>query len=450
MCLAGTVMKTGCVLGASVWALSLALAVCGCSVREEGLVGGADGAWHGAAASGSAGVEVLNPEDAGDELQWDWLREMALTNNPGLRGAHAAWQAALAKVPQSRALPDPRATYGYFLEPVETRTGPQEQRVGLSQMLPWFGTLPLRERMAIAEAEAAFQTFRQKELALLLDLKTAFLEYGYLRAAIELSREHLELLGLIESVTAARFSSGMLSQSALIQVQMERGKADERIRSLEARRPAQSALILALIGGGATDSVLPWPERNADRPESFSLDDWMTRMLAQNPTLQRLRLLQERGRDGVRLARKAYYPDLTLGFEVIDIDGGDNPAMASIGLNLPIWRGRLAAGQHEASERLRGVEAELADHENRLSAELATLFFQYEDAQRKVALYHDSLIPKARQAIEVGLKGFEGGQVRFADLLDAERTLLEFLLTEAREEANRAIRAAEIEALIGE
>ena len=40
--------------------------------------------------------------------------------------------------------------------------------------------------------------------------------------------------------------------------------------------------------------------------------------------------------------------------------------------------------------------------------------------------------------------------MRFADLLDAERTLLEFLLTEAREEANRAIRAAEIEAIIGE
>ena len=46
---------------------------------------------------------------------------------------------------QTGALPDPRLTYRYFVEEVETRVGPQRQAVGLSQTVPWPGRRAARE-----------------------------------------------------------------------------------------------------------------------------------------------------------------------------------------------------------------------------------------------------------------------------------------------------------------
>ena len=70
----------------------------------------------------------------------DYLTYAAL-HNPEVEAAYYRWQAAMEAVPQARTLPDPRLTYARYIEEVETRTGPQENRLGLSQTFPWFGTL---------------------------------------------------------------------------------------------------------------------------------------------------------------------------------------------------------------------------------------------------------------------------------------------------------------------
>ncbi|MDD3605166.1 MAG: hypothetical protein PHD86_08265, partial [Kiritimatiellae bacterium] len=77
-----------------------------------------------------------------DDLR-DYLAAAA-RNNPELEAAFNRWKAELERIPQVRALPDPRFNYAYFVEEVETRVGPQKQRLGLSQVFPWFGTLKLR------------------------------------------------------------------------------------------------------------------------------------------------------------------------------------------------------------------------------------------------------------------------------------------------------------------
>ncbi|UCE48268.1 MAG: TolC family protein, partial [Phycisphaerales bacterium] len=91
-----------------------------------------------------------------DNLQTlsEYLRYAAL-NNAGLKAAFEQWKAAIEEVPQARSLPDPRFTYGHFIEEVETRVGPQRNRFGISQTFPWFGKIEARTRAAGASAEAA-------------------------------------------------------------------------------------------------------------------------------------------------------------------------------------------------------------------------------------------------------------------------------------------------------
>ena len=95
----------------------------------------------------------------------DYLAYAAL-NNPGLEAAFNRWKAALEREPQVEALPDPRFTYRYFIREVETRVGPQQQALGLSQAFPWFGKLALRGSVAAEAAEAARQRYENEKLTL--------------------------------------------------------------------------------------------------------------------------------------------------------------------------------------------------------------------------------------------------------------------------------------------
>ena len=69
---------------------------------------------------------------------------MAAENSPMLKAKFNDYLAALETVPQVGALPDPQLAFGYFIQPVQTRVGPQEFRISATQMFPWFGTLNAR------------------------------------------------------------------------------------------------------------------------------------------------------------------------------------------------------------------------------------------------------------------------------------------------------------------
>lgn len=385
---------------------------------------------------------------AGDTLAIEDLLAFAEAHSPDLRSAYARWEAAKEKVPQVASLPDARLTYGYFAKTVQTKTGPQEQKIGLSQTLPWFGKLSLRERMAAKEAEAAYQDYIARRLQLTQRIRSDFHEYAYLAQAIKINREHLDLLNIMESVAAVRFKAGGLSQITLIQIQVEQGKLEDRVRGLETLRAPLSSRIRAALGTEAS-GILPWPGTKEVLLPAIDEGALRRSLLESNPSLRKMDLLREKEDDSVKLAGRGGYPDITLGVERIFIDGGDDPMTATISINLPIWRGRLRAAKREAIKRREGMEDALHDGAHQLSAELDLALYHFRDAERKVGLYRNTLIPKAQQAIDVALKGFETGKVSFTDLLDAQRSLLAFQLAGERELANTHKRLAEIEALTG-
>lgn len=119
----------------------------------------------------------------------EYLR-YASRNNAGLKAAFEQWKAALEQVPQAKSLPDPKFNYGYFIEEVETRVGPQRQRVGIMQVFPWFGKIEARTDAAAAGAKAARKRYEAEKLKLFFDVKETFYEYTYLAGAVEIAREN--------------------------------------------------------------------------------------------------------------------------------------------------------------------------------------------------------------------------------------------------------------------
>ena len=216
----------------------------------------------------------------------DDLLRLAALRNPALEAAFYDWKAALEEVPQARALPDPKFTYGYFVEQVETRVGPQRQRFGVAQTFPWFGTLRLRESRAGQRAIAAEQRYQQAKLALFYRVKELFFELAYLRQAIRLTEENIGLLKHLESVAQAKLRSGGEAAS-VVKAQVELGKLEDRLLTLvDLRRPLNAQLNEAL--NRDVGAPIPWPAEVTSTAAVWDSQDIVEHVLITSPDLKEL------------------------------------------------------------------------------------------------------------------------------------------------------------------
>ena len=136
--------------------IGLLLALTGCATGiDRDLVAARTGSLYGDRPTAPvAATEREAPPDAAADGSLDGYIRIALLNNAGLRSAFEQWRSALERIPQVTALPDPQFTYTNFIEEVQTRTGPQNNRFQLSQKFPWFGKLKAQGDVAAARGQA--------------------------------------------------------------------------------------------------------------------------------------------------------------------------------------------------------------------------------------------------------------------------------------------------------
>lgn len=386
----------------------------------------------------------------------DYLRYASL-KNPGLQAAFYHWRAALERVPQARALPDPRFNYGYFIEQVETRVGPQRQRFGISQTFPWFGKLRLQGNQAGEAAIAAQNSYEQAKLKLFFEVKDAYFELAYLRQAIQLSEENVELIKHLESVAQARFRTGS-DATGVVKAQLELGKLEDTLKTLrDLRKPLDARLNAALSRD--SEAPLAWPSDIESRNVVFDDDSVIRRLQESNPELAKLDAKIRESEVRVSLAKKSFFPDLTLGVDYIEtgdarlagvVDSGKDPVLITGSINLPLWLGKNRAGLKEAEARLAEASKGRENREHTLLADLKMALYRFRDAERKVSLFGDTLTPLAENSLGVAEQAYQAGRAGFLELIDAQRLLLDIQLSYQRAIADREQRLAQIEMIIGE
>ena len=308
----------------------------------------------------------------------DYLAYAAL-NNPGLEAAFNRWKAALERVPQATSLPDPRFTYQYFIEEVETRVGAQRESFGLAQMFPWFGKLELRGDVALQKANAQRQHYEAAKLKLFFAVKDAYYEYYYLAKAIAVTQENVNLVQHLESVARTRFKTAAGSHPDVIRAQVELGKLTDRLGTLQDLRGPIAARLNASLNRPVGTKV-PWPCEFTPADVSLSDEQLLGWLTEHNPDLKAIDFEITRQKQSIELAEKDYYPDITLGLNYIDTanstggrdpsDDGKDPIVAMVSINVPIWRGKYDAGVREARARYYAALQDKMERENTLSSDL--------------------------------------------------------------------------------
>ncbi|MBF0244100.1 MAG: TolC family protein [Planctomycetes bacterium] len=381
------------------------------------------------------------------------LESLALEHNPDLRSSFRQWRAAVAKIAAARSLPDPMISYSEFIEEVQTRVGPQRRKIMLSQMFPWFGTLDLREDAAAAHAAIVAQELESIRWKILRDVQVSLFELILTDNKIAINKEHLNVLQDLEKSQKSNLSGvGHLSTLLRVQVEMERLK--DSVRTLEAMKdPLLKNLEQASGFEISKDLPSTLPPRRAV-PERSELQRLF---MSHNPMWSSNHKGKEFAAMKMALARKEAKPNIELGFTWIDTGpalmpatagSGADPLIISLSFSLPVWRGKNRSKLEEAQEMFASLQENEKSILNNYKAGVELILFRLYDADRKIELYSNELLPKASGAYDSSRKAHEAGLVSFQDLLDSERLVLQFSLDLQVALTDRAKAVAELERLV--
>ena len=380
----------------------------------------------------------------------------AAQNNPELKAKYQQYLSVLEDEPIMGSLPDPEVSFSYFIKPIETRVGPQQGRISVSQMLPWFGTLKNRRSASELRAEAAFESFQESRNRIFLQTEQTFLDLYELEESIRIAEENQAILNSLVELSLTRYATDRATQVDVLRAQIEEEDLNIQIQLLKDNQAVLLQRMNELLNRNEA-SAINIPE-SLSETEIVSREQLLVQIQRQNPNLNRLRYQEASSVKMKSLAQKQNRPGIKLGMDYIFtgdtnmpnvINSGEDALMVMAGFRIPIFGKKNSARVQQAERNIQDIQYQISSRENSLETELDASLRDFEDARRRFNLYNEKQIQRITQAIDVMMEAYTSDSFAFEEILRMQRKQLEYQLKRIQAKTDQHKTAAFIDYLSG-
>ncbi len=382
--------------------------------------------------------------------------QFALQQNPEIQAARKRAESLALQVPVAASLQDPMWNVTVQPEQVQTAAGQQELILAANQKVPWIGKLDAQANVVEAQTNVARAHLAATELATIAQVKRAYYELYFIQQAITVTEQEQRLLTDIRDVASARYRSGGTNQQDVLRAELEISSLQNELIRLQQQLTSSQARLARLLHVSPQTRLLALEELP---PEDVPRDlEFLQACAIQaRPELHSKLAEIERDQLAVELAHLDYLPDLTFGLSWIDVaDAGISPVangrdsfLLSVGGNIPVYRKRLSSSVRSAEAKAVASAREYDALKDGTLEQVTDLFAQARSQQDMVLLFRESILPKARQTLEVSSQAYNVGEVDFLQLIDNWRQLLRYEIAHQRLEATLRQTVAELERVVG-
>jgi outer membrane protein, heavy metal efflux system len=375
-------------------------------------------------------------------------------DNPEIRAAEHAWQAA-AQVPrQAAALPDTQLSVQQLgvgsPRPLAGFNDSDFAYVGIggSQDLPYPGKRALRREVAEREAESVHETAAAVRTRVVEALALAYYRLAYLQQTSEILERNDQLLQQIEQAVEVRYRVGQGNQQDILRAQLQHTKILQEIATHHQDEGLAQAQLKQLLDRPQTSpDVVAAPLSPTGLRRS---DAELLRMAADsNPDLRSRSDLVSRQETQVALAKKEFRPDFNVQY-MYQHTGSRFPDyyLATFGIRLPNRRRQSAALAEAEANRARAEQDRQAEAQRVLS-EVAQQCVLARTSEQRLAIYREGSIPQSEAAFRAGLAAYQSNRQDFQSVLASFLDLLNQQLEYRRELADHESALARLERLTG-
>lgn len=351
------------------------------------------------------------------------LVQQALEARPELAQANAALRAAKERVPQAEAWPEPMLSVGV------QNDGFRKWQVGsmetswvsfmASQTFPFPGKTGLRAEVAQNDVRLSELTAERVRLSTIAEVRRGYLALQLVRERRVLLEKLIALNARLVEVARVRSESGAGTQAEVLRALVELSRVSQRRFLLESEE-RQQVQSLNRLRHQPLDTSIQTPGKLDTLPTLLSEEETLAVSREHSPELLAARAGISRADASGALARRSYFPDLSVSAGVM-VRGPLEPMWAvSVGLPLPVFAGArqsraLAQADAEKEVSSRGVEA----------VEQLLVLRAHQRVESMKALsavwksFQDGLLAQAQAAAESALTQYGTGRGSFSAVLEA-------------------------------
>ena len=373
----------------------------------------------------------------------DYLHRAFLAN-ADLQAQYWQWRAAVEQIPQDSSWPRVAVPFSVMFTKQNMslwdRTTLGVQNDPMSN-IPFPTKLATAGRRALDEARAAGERFRVAKFRLQGQVVSTFYDIALLAETIRIQQDQVALLTMIAQQTASRVETAAAAQADLLNAQTELDLARNDLANLNAREPGLVARFNALLGRMAQAPV-PLPAAlPSPRPLPVADDKLIQLGSERSPELAALAQEVAGRTDALSLARQAYLPDFAL---MASITGNVQQMVGGM-IMLPTQLEANKAGIEQARANLKAAEAARTQYARDLAASFILNLYVLRNDERQIELFQNAILPRSQQAIKVAQTAFANSRLSFAELIGAQRALLDarLVLAQLRTEREKALSAIE-------
>ena len=407
-----------------------------------------------------AAVATAPPDMAGPRPLGPLL-DRALAENRTVQAAFHNVQALRHRITQATALEDPIASNSIFaipsVAPQYSLMGYNPYNLTLAQQFPWFGTLKLRGQTAERDVQVALAELAAAQLDAVAAVKRAYCNLYAALKTREILQENRKLLESFQTIAQSRLRTGgsqqdvLRSEVLISELDRERAANDQAVASARAALARQ--LHVRADNHIETTAELPTP--------SVTLElEALNRLAAETrPELVGRLAAIERDQKAAELARKRFYPNVTLGLTYMDMtrDNAVAPRTASgspniglfVGFTLPVYRNKYQAGVAEAQERTFADAKLLEAQQDETSSEIQDLLAQAKVQGDVLALLREQIMPRIKKTLENAISDYAKSNADLATPISAMREVLQVQIQVVQVEAELGKALASLERAVG-
>lgn len=367
------------------------------------------------------GLVLLPPVDqpaGGSRLTLSEAEQLAAAHHPAVRQAEAEVRAAEGNCLQVGLLPNPEV--GYSGEEIGDDGTAGKQGGFVSQEIVTSSKLSLNRSVARREVAAAEQRLARARLRVTAIVRTYYFETLVAERSEVLAGQLVTMSDQAVKASQLRLQAMEGTRAEVLQSQIERDSAELLRTSAANRHEAAWRRLAAAIG---LDPSAPQSLQDVlSRP--LPALDWETarkRLLAESPELAEFRCDVERAKWASQRANAGRVPNVNV-LAGVQYDNATENTIANVELSVPLPvfdrnQGRIA----EACGQLAAARAALDRRQLELEDRLADALRDYLSARQRVTRYETSILPAARESLDMVIKAYKQGELDYLQMLSTQR-----------------------------
>lgn len=354
--------------------------------------------------------------------------EIGLKNNPVIKSAYENISAVEGKFWSGISLPSPEIGVSYEFVPLGSGLNNYEERTfGISQAFEFPTNYFLRGSISGDENDIAHLNFKQSEIQITRQIKTAYYNVLAKQKLLAIAKENLQIADDFSKKAEIRYNVGEGTNLERLTAKVQFTEAKNILALAQNELKSSFAELNYSLGYSrlSDEKFILIDSLAFSKFDTLSFENLYHLSLSSNQQIK----ISELNVNALSTERTLAWSSLLPGFNISyfrqSLGSDNNYYGASLDISVPLWFLFDNRGQIQyASAKVNIAESELVSVKNEVYLNLTNAYNDYSNNLQQVSLYQEHILPQAEEVYRSASASYDAGEITYIEYLQARQTII--------------------------